>query len=252
MSELAKKELQASFQVQAPPTVVALSPLVQAAMSGQLDTERLKQLLEIQRDYERGEAEKAFHLALSEFKKRNLTLYKDKQVSFGNTSYKHTTLGAAMAEINPLLGDYGLSLSWETEQGDKGIITVKCILSHALGHSKSTSLSSLPDKSGGKNDIQAVGSAVSYLQRYTAFALLGIASKDQDDDGKGSGSKEGHEKPSVPHGYAEWEADLIAASDEGLKKLEEAFKGGSKEFRKYITAQKSEEWAALKQKASKV
>ncbi|MHB8744882.1 MAG: ERF family protein [Sulfuricaulis sp.] len=166
-----------------------LSPLVMAAMNGQLDTEKLAQLLAIQKDYEKNEAEKAFHLALSEFKKNKLVLDKDKLVSFttqkGTTEYRHTTLGAALSEINPMLGNYGLSLGWETQQEGRRI-TVKCVLSHALGFSKSTSLSAEPDDSGGKNSIQAIGSTVSYLERYTAFSLLGIASKDQDDDGHGA------------------------------------------------------------------
>ena len=172
------------------PAAGGLSPLVVAAMNGQLDTEKLAQLLAIQKDYERNEAEKAFHLALSDFKKNSLVLDKDKLVSFttqkGKTEYRHTTLGAALSKINPMLGNYGLSIGWETQQ-ESGRITVKCILSHALGFSKSTSLSAAPDDSGGKNSIQAIGSTVHYLERYTAFSLLGIASKDQDDDGHGAG-----------------------------------------------------------------
>ena len=166
-----------------------LSPLVRAAMAGNINTDALKQLLDIQKDYEKHESEKAFHLALSEFKKNNLTLDRDKLVSFttskGKTEYRHTTLGAALSEVNPLLGENGLSLTWETSQGDGGRITVKAVLSHSKGFSKSTSLSGSPDESGGKNNIQAIGSTVSYLERYTAFALLGVASIDMDNDGAG-------------------------------------------------------------------
>jgi hypothetical protein len=44
-------------------------------------------------------------------------------------------------------------------------------------------LTSGPDTSGSKNPIQALGSAVSYLQRYTLLSLAGLATEDQDDDG---------------------------------------------------------------------
>ncbi len=44
-------------------------------------------------------------------------------------------------------------------------------------------MSASPDTSGSKNSIQAIGSTVSYLQRYTLFAILGLASTDQDNDG---------------------------------------------------------------------
>lgn len=167
-----------------------LSPLVQAAMSGQLDTQKLSELLAIQKDYEANEARKAFHLALAEFKSHSLTIYKDKHVKYtsqkGVTEYNHATLGAALGEINPILGKCGLSLTWDTKQGDTGDITVTAILSHAMGHSITTSLQAAPDDSGGKNKIQAVGSSVEYLKRYTGFSLLGISSRDMDDDGRKS------------------------------------------------------------------
>lgn len=40
-----------------------------------------------------------------------------------------------------------------------------------------------PDNSGSKNAIQAVGSTVTYLQRYTLLAATGLAAAGQDDDG---------------------------------------------------------------------
>lgn len=171
----------------------ALSPMVQAVMNGQMTPEQLQSLLNVQKDYERNEAEKAFHQALADFKKNEIKMDRDKLVSYktdkGTTEYRHTTLGSALIKINPILSQYGLSLTWETAQGQGGMITVSCVLSHSMGFSKTTSLSASPDQSGGKNNIQAIGSTVSYLQRYTAFALLGLASVDQDDDGKSGGDQ---------------------------------------------------------------
>lgn len=167
--------------------IVGLSPLVQAAMSGQLDTQKLSELLAIQKEYEANEARKAYYYALSEFKRHPLTIYKNKQVKFtstkGTTEYKHATLGAALEEINPLLGKCELSLTWDVCQPDNGTVKVTAILSHSMGHREMTSLSASPDNSGNKNNIQMVGSTIEYLKRYTAFPLLGISSKDMDDDG---------------------------------------------------------------------
>ena len=58
-----------------------------------------------------------------------------------------------------------------------------CILSHRDGHSEETTLSAGRDDSGNKNSIQAVGSTVTFLQRYTLKAALGLAAA-EDDDGK--------------------------------------------------------------------
>jgi len=40
-----------------------------------------------------------------------------------------------------------------------------------------------PDQSGKKNNIQAIGSTTTYLQRYTLLAATGLATKEQDNDG---------------------------------------------------------------------
>ncbi len=65
-----------------------------------------------------------------------------------------------------------------------------CTITHELGHSESTSLTANPDISGSKNAIQAIGSTISYLERYTVLALTGLATKDMDDDGVSSAQQE--------------------------------------------------------------
>jgi len=190
--------------------------MVQAVMDGKMTPDVLQQMLDVQKDYEKNEAEKAFHRALAEFKTNEIRLEKDKLVSFdtqkGRTEYRHTTLGAALSVINPILSQYGLSLSWETKQETQsgGEITVTCVLSHSMGASKETALSAAPDASGGKNSIQAIASTVSYLERYTAFALVGLASMDQDDDGNGAGQP----KPEVEYITAEQSTELHALINE--------------------------------------
>ena len=47
---------------------------------------------------------------------------------------------------------------------------------------ESTTLSGPPDTTGSKNDLQSIGSTISYLQRYTLLALTGLATFDMDDD----------------------------------------------------------------------
>lgn len=84
------------------------------------------------------------------------------------------------------MAPFGLIADWRTKN-EPGSISVTCIVTHEMGHSESTSLSGPPDSSGKKNSIQEIGSTVSYLERYTLFAITGLAATDQDDDGEGSG-----------------------------------------------------------------
>lgn len=156
--------------------------MIQAAISGNADLEKLEKLMQIQERWEANEAKKAYVVAMAAFKANPPKIEKTRAVSFGTTNYKHAVLADAAEKINKALSEHGLSAGWTTSQ-ENNTITVTCSITHNMGHSESTSLSAAPDSSGGKNSIQAIGSTVSYLERYTLFSLTGLASHDQDDDG---------------------------------------------------------------------
>lgn len=155
--------------------------LMQMAIERGADVDQLSKLMDLQDRYEEREARKAYNFAMAEFKKNAPRLTKNKNVSFKATSYDHATLDHITDLLNPVLHEHGLSFSWRTEQADQ-LITVTCVVTHILGHKEQTSLSGQPDMSGAKNNIQAIGSTTSYLQRYTLLAALGLATTGQDDD----------------------------------------------------------------------
>lgn len=171
--------------------IIANSPISQAVellkKGGDINT--LEKMLELQERWDKNEAKKSYNVAMAEFKANPPKLIKTKHVKYGNTEYNHADLANITETINSALSKCGLSASWKTSQ-DQGI-QVTCTISHILGHSESTALSSPPDTSGGKNTIQAIGSAVTYLQRYTLLALTGLSAHDQDDDGEITTSEEG-------------------------------------------------------------
>lgn len=156
-------------------------------------TDQLSEMLKLQKEHEAMVAKREFNDAVAAFKSESIIISKDKTVSYktgsGRTEYKHSSLANVIETVMPHLSKYGLSHKWLTEQKD-GTIRVTCVLSHRAGHSEQTSLESSPDNSGGKNPIQAIASAVKYLERYTLTALLGLAEKDQfDDDGRATSAK---------------------------------------------------------------
>lgn len=170
------------------------SPLgmLQMATANGIDIEKMERMLELQIKWEENEARKAFHKAMAAFKANPPEIEKDKRVGYeskrtgGNTSYSHASLHNVCDKICKAMSPHGLSAAWNTDQGDKGMISVTCTITHEMGHSESTTLSASPDNSGNKNNIQAVGSTITYLERYTLLALTGLATKDQDDDGVNS------------------------------------------------------------------
>ena len=86
--------------------------------------------------------------------------------------------------IKPIIGEYGFSLRFKTDQAPDGKIIVTGILAHSAGHREETSLVLMHDSTGSKNSVQAIGSTISYGKRYVGSALLNIATYGEDDDAK--------------------------------------------------------------------
>ncbi len=166
------------------PATVTPMHMLQAAMDRGADLDKLQQLMDLQQRWEASEARKAFVGAMTVFKANPPDIIKTKLVSYGNTSYKHATLADVCAAAIQGLAQVGISHRWDVDQSDR--ITVTCVLTHELGHSERVSMTAPADTSGQKNPIQAIASAVSYLQRYTLLSITGLAARDQDDDGQGA------------------------------------------------------------------
>lgn len=161
--------------------------LVRYAMESGADLDRLERLMQMQIDWEKREAEKAFHDAMATFKENAPTIHKNKMADFatskGRTTYGFSDLGNVVAAVVPALAAHGFSHRWVPDQNGSRL-GITCILTHKQGHSESLRLEASNDDSGGKNSIQAIGSAKSYLERYTLLAACGLAVEDgSDDDG---------------------------------------------------------------------
>lgn len=160
------------------------------AVSRNMDADKLEKLMALQERWEANQARNAFYEALTAFKADPPKIFKTKEVSYGvgKASFNHATLFDASNAVATSLAKHGLSHRWRTSQGEGGLVEVTCVISHRLGHSEETKLRAAPDSSGSKNAVQAVGSTVSYLQRYTLLAATGMAASDVDDDGQSSES----------------------------------------------------------------
>jgi len=97
---------------------------------------------------------------------------------------------SSLAEIvkltTPVLAANGLAVSQVFETDDKGRDCLCTLLRHTSGQWLE---SHLPLKVGKKDDMQALGSAISYARRYSLMAVLNIATKHDDDDGNAASQK---------------------------------------------------------------
>ena len=164
---------------------VTPSELLRFAIDKGADLERLEKLMDLQDRWQAAEAKRAFDRAMADFKATAPSLVKSRQVSFGGkggTAYKHAELDKITQKLAPALARVGLSHSWRVEQGER--IRVTCRLAHRDGHAEEVSLMAQPDTSGSKNPIQAIGSTITYLSRYSLLAVTGLATGTDDDDGQ--------------------------------------------------------------------
>ncbi|PHR03342.1 MAG: ERF family protein [Sulfitobacter sp.] len=177
--------------------VVPITPpaMLQMAIERGANLEQLEKFMDLSQRWKDEEAKKAFDAAMAKFSKTAPTLGKDKEVDYTSngkrTRYSHEDLAGISEVIRPLASKHGLSYRWRTEQPNPGAVKVVCILTHVDGHFTETPLEAAFDTSGGKNTIQGLGSAISYLERYTLKAAFGLAAKEQDDDGNGFGGSDG-------------------------------------------------------------
>lgn len=167
-------------------TVTPMDMLDRAVASG-AGIETLEKLMALQERWEANQARKAFDEAMAAAKADIPTIAKNRVVDFtsqkGRTNYRHEDLGEIAKTIDPILSRHGLSYRFRTTSNLNEPVTVTCIVSHRAGHSEENTLCAGRDDSGNKNSIQGVGSTITYLQRYTLKAALGLAASN-DDDGK--------------------------------------------------------------------
>ena len=183
-----------TFQPVTTPASTALTPMamVSQAVANGASLEMVSKLMDLQERVEKAQGRKAFDIAVADAKGEIPPIVKDKKVGFesvrtgGTTSYSHETLGMIATIVDPILNKHGLSYRYRATQQEGGRISVTCVLSHREGYSEETTLTAGADDSGKKNNIQAIGSTTTYLQRYTLKLALGLATTDRDDDGQSS------------------------------------------------------------------
>lgn len=158
--------------------------MLDRAVSNGASIETLEKLMALQERWEKNNARRAFDAAMASARAELPIIIKNREVDFttskGRTNYVYEDLASIAKAVDPILAKHGLAYRFRTTQ-DGGTVTVVCILSHRDGYSEENSLSAARDDSGNKNTIQGVGSTVTYLQRYTLKAGLGLSATKDDD-----------------------------------------------------------------------
>jgi hypothetical protein len=118
--------------------------------------------------------------------------------------------------IRKPLTDNGLSVVQTASGGEHGSVTVETLLLHSGGQwIKSESRGEQSEK--GASAVQALGSAITYLRRYSLMAMLGLAPVD--DDGNEADKSESPKQPETADVSA-WRKPIIDAIGKAVVSLE--------------------------------
>jgi hypothetical protein len=175
--------------------------LIRETMASGQKPEYLRELLAVRREWEADEARKAYNLAISEFQRRCPIIAKEDKAY----DKQYARIDRIWREIRPLLGELGLSVTWQVCELRDQLCHVEGQLRHRDGHGERlTQDIPMPELIKGQNKAQQAGSASTYAKRYAMCAALGIVTGD-DDDGHKAGTQ------FVTHDQAQEIAQLVDA-----------------------------------------
>jgi len=183
-AELTLIEAEPARELTTPPADRSPMGQMVTAMQKGASLADVREMMTIQREWEAGEARKAYNVAFSKFKAEAVHIVKNRQVTDGPLKGKsYAELHSVVDALTPALSRHELSASWKLTKDDKDWMEVTCYLRHSQGHEESASMGGPPDTGGAKNQIQARASTKSYLERYTLKAICGVAEGGEDNDG---------------------------------------------------------------------
>lgn len=164
----------------------------QASSNPDVDPAKLHSLLDAQERFLDRQARDAYNEAVEWVIVQMPRIVKNKSVGYDlvknqpekgqKEAFKYAPLEDIDKIIAPLLKTAKLRGSFTTREREGGGAVVISKLTHALGHSETCELPLPIDTSGGKNNVQGMGSTFSYGRRYGICALLNIVVIGDDDD----------------------------------------------------------------------
>jgi len=171
-----------------------LAVISRAATDPNVDIGKMERLLDMQERVLTRNAEMAFYAAMSELQDAMPTIKKEGEIKVGGqVRSRYARFEDILGQPKPLLKQYGFSVAFKSNFVD-GQLEITGTLSHREGHHESTTMRLPFDESGSKNNVQAIGSSVSYGKRYVYCMLLNINITEDDDDGNAADPENSVEK----------------------------------------------------------
>jgi len=160
--------------------------LLEMAIAGKADMDTLKKLMELKKEYDAGEAKKAFDEAMSAFQGECPIIQRKKagsKTNSGQTVFHYAPLEDIVCAVRPLLSKYGFSYLFREEKTEDGQTRVVCVATHKQGHSeKSDQYKELGTKTNLMSNQQHQAAALTFSKRYAFTNVFGIVVGGEDNE----------------------------------------------------------------------
>ena len=167
-----------------------LPAIMQVARDPALDVGKLDALMRMQFELEKRQNEREAIEAFTRVSAKMPRVKKNGTIDMGSKgSFAFAKWEDMDAIIRPIITAEGFTLSFNSAVREGGGLIVTGELMHRSGHVRTATIPLPLDKGPGRNDLQAVGSTLSYGKRYCAEMLLNIVREGQDDDGIKGGTR---------------------------------------------------------------
>src|SRR5271166_7004893 len=185
-----------ALPLDSPSAMLAL--IERVALDPRADVEKLERMMAMYDRLKAKEADLAYNAAKGRILKKlaRIKIVKNKsalyEIEKGRPqrgtyeAFKYAPLEEIDKHLRPLLAKEDLDLSYSDEPQEGGGILIRGRLKHLPGGHYEDSFMPAPlDTSGGKSNVQAVGSTNPFLRRYVACNIFNIVVVGDDDDGAG-------------------------------------------------------------------
>ncbi len=191
MSEERARKKQAVATVPTDAAGSLLNFVAMAVKDPGVDVAKLEALLRMQREIIADDAKTQFNRALHAAQAEIPHIDKLGTVSLGSGkgTYKFATWPDMDKVLRPIMDKHGFTLTFDMVLKEGGGAIIIGTLLHTAGHSKVASIPLALDAGPGRNNLQAMGSTMSYGKRYCAEMLFNLVRKDADDDGRLGGMR---------------------------------------------------------------
>lgn len=167
-----------------------MASIYQVARDPATDVAKMSALISLLNEQQDRSARQAFNSSMVACQAEMPRVTKDKRIIHearpGKTgmSVRYATYERIDECVRPIYQQHGFSVQFSTATPEAGKYVTTATVRHSGGHSEPYTMPLQLDQSGGKNDIQGMGSTMAYARRYLLTMIFNIVTEGDDQDGQ--------------------------------------------------------------------